>query len=520
MDANSDSNLVNGESLNDLVQGDPNGRLYNEDLAPVPPNKRTWGAYYLGSLWMNVAHNAGGYTWAAGVFLTLGISAFNMTIAVFIGCIILSIGCVMSGVIGTKTGSPFPVISRITWGIWGANIAAVIRGIVAIAWYGVQTYLASIALNQIIIRIFPSFGNLSGPDATPFLGLALGGWICFLFLSLLQLFVCQLGMEAIRHVQGWGGPIIWITMLGAMVYFLNRAEWQFDWFTPVGGNTMGAMATIGVMAIVAAQVISQLSAVMLNYSDFARFTKNVKSVKLGTIIGAPLNWGLFALTSVLTTGAAAKVLVGENLEAIKDPGILMTHVENDALFYIFAGGFTLATVGVNIISNFISASFDISNIAPKQLNFRRAGLLAAVIAIVVTPWNYFNNPIVVGYFLGSLGALIGPLFGIMVADFYLIRKQKFSLHHMFSTSQDSIYYFNKGISRKTLYAFIISGGISVIIAVVPIFGDLSHFAWFIGAGLGFIAHLLISNNRVIVLPTEDTQLGESGIAAANDGGSK
>lgn len=494
-------NRWNGESLAGLAAADPQGRLYNEDLAPVPPSGRTWNIYHLMSLWMNVAHNAASYTWAAGIFLTLGISAFDMTIGIFVGCVILSIGCVLAGLIGQKTGSPFPVISRITWGIWGANVAAIIRGIVAIAWYGVQTYLASIALNAIITRLWPGFGDLSGPDAPVILNLALGGWICFLLLSLVQMYVVQKGMEAVRHVQGWAGPIIWIMMLGAMVYFLNEAGWSFDWFNGVNGTSLALGAKIGLIALVAAQVVSQLAPVMLNYADFARFSKNERSVKIGTLVGAPLNWTLFAVTSVLTTGAAAQVLVGIDQEALKDPGVLMTHVDNDFLFYIFAGGFTVATIGVNIISNFVSAAFDISNIAPRRISFRRAGFITALIAIVVTPWNYFNNPIVVGYFLGSLGAMIGPLFGIMIADFYLVRRQSFVLRDMFLPSSESIYYYNRGVSRKTLWAFLPASVVALTIAVVPAFGALTNFGWFIGAGLGLALHLVISRGRVIVLPT-------------------
>ncbi|WP_182253858.1 NCS1 family nucleobase:cation symporter-1 [Microbacterium esteraromaticum] len=505
----------NGESLTGLVETDPAGRLYNEDLAPVPRSRRTWNVYHLMSLWMNVAHNAASYTWAAGIFLTLGISAFDMTVAIFIGCVLLSIGCVLSGLIGQKTGSPFPVISRITWGIWGANVAAVIRGIVAIAWYGVQTYLASIALNAIVTRLWPAFGDLSAPGAPVILNLAVGGWICFLLLSLIQLYVVQKGMEAVRHVQGWAGPIIWVMMLGAMVYFLNEAGWSFDWFTGVGGASFDLAAKIGLIALVAAQVVSQLAPVMLNYADFARFSKDERSVKIGTLIGAPLNWTLFAVTSVLTTGAAAQVLTGIDQEAIKDPGILMTHVSNDLLFYIFAGGFTLATIGVNIISNFVSAAFDISNIAPRRISFRRAGFFTALIAVVVTPWNYFNNPIVVGYFLGSLGAMIGPLFGIMIADFYLVRRQSFALRHMFMPTPESIYYYNRGVSLKTLWAFIPASAIALTIAVVPAFGALTNYGWFIGAGLGLVLHLVISRGRVIIVPAPDAQ-GEADPALARD----
>ena len=130
----------------ELSAQDPTGRLYNEDLAPAEPSDRKWNGYSLFSLWMNDAHNVGNYTFAAGLFI-LGLSPIDVTLGILVGSLIIFVGCCMSGFMGHATGTPYPVISRMSWGIWGANIPAVVRGIVAIAWYGIQTYLASIAVS-------------------------------------------------------------------------------------------------------------------------------------------------------------------------------------------------------------------------------------------------------------------------------------------------------------------------------------------------------------------------------------
>ena len=404
---------------------------------------------------------------------------------------------------GHATGTPYPVISRITWGVWGANIPAVIRGIVAIAWYGVQTYLASIAMNALLSRAIPGFRELSLDTAPQILGLPLGGWICFLFLSAMQLAIVWRGMEAVRHFQGAAGPVIWVVMLALMFYFLSQSGWNINFFAGPNGETASGATQFGMVALVMAQTVGTLATLMLNFSDFARYAPTRKSVVVGNAWGLPLNWTAFAVTSVITTAAAAKVL-NADMNSIKDPGILMEHVDNPILFYVFTIAFVFATIGVNIVANFVSASFDISNINPKRISFRKAGLFCAIISIVVTPWNYFNNPVVVGYFLGSLGALLGPFFGILVVDYYLIRKQRFSIRHMYMPTDKSIYYFNKGVSRKTLYALLIAAAVSLPMALGAFgTGEITNFGWFIGAGIGAVAHYLISNKRVVVMPEEE-----------------
>lgn len=507
--------IVHGVSNAELAAQDPEGRLYNEDLAPSAPSDRKWNGYQLFALWMNDAHNAGNYTWAAGLFVGLGMSAFDVTLGIFLGSLIILAGCCLSGFMGHATGTPYPVISRITWGVWGANIPAVVRGIVAIAWYGVQTYLASIALNSLLSRAIPSFRDLSGPGATQILGLSTGGWICFLLLSAIQLAIVWRGMEAVRHFQGLAGPIIWVVMLMLMFYFLSKAGWNISWTTGPDGTAITGGEQIRNILITMAQTVGTLATLMLNFSDFARYAPDRKSIISGNAWGLPINWTAFAVTSVITTAAAAKVL-NADMAAIKDPGILLEHVDNSLMFYVFTTAFVFATIGVNIVANFVSASFDISNINPKRISFQVGGIITAIVSIVVTPWNYFNNPVVVGYFLGSLGALLGPFFGILVVDYYLVRKERFSIRHMYLPTPESIYYYNKGVSRLALMALIPSAIVSLSVALIPTFASIKDFGWFIGAPLAAIIYYAIANNRVIVLPADERLDGTTGTTGTTD----
>ncbi|MDR3360350.1 MAG: cytosine permease, partial [Bifidobacteriaceae bacterium] len=378
----------------ELAEQDPTGRLYNEDLAPSGPSDRQWNGYSLFSLWMNDAHNVGNYTFAAGLFIA-GLSPIDVTLGIFIGSVIIFAGCCMSGFMGHATGTPYPVISRMTWGIWGANIPAITRGIVAIAWYGIQTYLASISLKLLIIRFIPATAAWA---STNILGLDAVGWLAFLALSAVQLAIVWRGMEAVRHFQGAAGPIIWVVMLCLALWMLHQADWDISWTTGGAGVTRTGGERFYQILVAVGLTVGTLATLMLNFSDFARYSPSRRAIIRGNALGLPLNWTAFAVTSVITSAAAAKVYGS----AVLDPAELLEKIDQDVVFLIGSITFVFATIGVNIVANFVSAAFDISNINPKRISFQKGGIITAVVSVLVTPWNLYSSPAVIAYFLGAL----------------------------------------------------------------------------------------------------------------------
>ena len=217
---------------------------------------------------------------------------------------------------------------------------------------------------------------------------------------------------------------------------------------------------------------------------------------------------------MITTAAAAQVLQTD-INQIKDPGILLEHVDNSFMFYAFTIAFVFATIGVNIVANFVSAAFDISNINPRRISFRTGGLITAVVSIVVTPWNYFNNPVIVGYFLGSLGALLGPFFGILVADYYLVRKQKFSLRHMYLPDAGIDLLLQQGREPvRPLFPHSLGDCLAQRRACCRRSPRSRTSAGSSARRSGAIIYYFMANNRVIVLPTDEKRTGPSRLATA------
>jgi nucleobase:cation symporter-1, NCS1 family len=469
-----------------LVALDPTGRLYNEDLAPTKPDGRKWNTYSLFALWMNDAHNLGDYAFAAALF-ALGLSAWQVTASVFGGCLIIFAGCVMSGFMGRDTGLPFAAVSRISWGVFGANAPALIRAIAAILWYGIQTYLASAAINAIFLRFVPSMESLSHSS---FLGLDLLSWISFIILWAIQLAILSRGMEAVRHFQGWAGPAVWLVMIGVAVALLIQAGGDISLTASTKNLSAGQqiyhmLAGVGLM-------VGLLSTLMLNFSDFARFAPSRRAVVLGNFWGLPVNWTLFGLTSVFVSAGSVAVYG----RVITNPADIFQQMNSGILVLIGAITLAVAALGVNIVANFVSPAYDLANVWPKHINFRRGGIITAVIALASLPWKLYSTPVVITYFLGGVGALMGPLFGVMAVDYFVLRREHVRIPDLFTPNSQSSYYYRRGLNPLAVAAFIPSAILSLIVAFVPVFSKAAPFTWFVGVGASALLYYAIGRGRI------------------------
>src|SRR5215208_4390381 len=446
-------------------------RLYNEDLAPV--TERTWTGYSLFAMWMADVHSIGGYTFASGLFF-LGLAGWQVFLALLVGITIVYFLMNLTGIAGQRHGIPYPVLARLSFGLFGANIPALIRAIIAIFWYGIQTWLASVAVVILLLRIFP---GLEGLTESKFLGLSYLGWICFLALWVAQLFVLHRGMETVRRFVDWAGPAIYVAMFALAVWIVIESGGHIDF--KLGSKDLSAGGTILAFFTAASLVVAYFSTLLLNFCDFSRFSPSERMVKVGNFWGLPVNFTAFSLVTVIVTAGSVAVYG----ESITDPVELVAKIPNTLVLIIGAVTFAVATVGINIVANFVSPAYDLANVAPKYIDFRRGGLITALLALLVTPWNIYNSPVAVNYFLGGLGAFLGPLFGIIVVDYYLVKRGHIDVEGLYRAEDSSPYWYERGINRHAVLVFVVSAAVAAIIALVPTFSALAPFSWFIGAGL-------------------------------------
>lgn len=484
--------------------------LTNEDLAPL--RKQTWGSYNIFAFWMSDVHSVGGYVTAGSLF-ALGIASWQVLIALLLGIVIVNVFANLVAKPSQKTGVPYPVINRAVFGVRGANIPAIIRGLIAVAWYGVQTYLASSALNIVFLKFIPGSESLLHVS---FLGLPALGWISYAILWVAQAALFWTGMNSIRRFIDWAGPAVYVVMIVLAIYLVSKAGISNISLNLSSGKPMDFGASIPVMISAIALVVSYFSGPMLNFGDFSRYGKSYSAVKRGNLLGLPVNFLFFSLLTVICASATVPVFG----TLITDP--VETVQKIDAPVAILLGGLTFvtATVGINIVANFISPAFDFSNVAPRRISWRAGGMIAAAGSVLLTPWNWYQNATAIQYTLGILGALIGPLFGVLIAGYFLVSKQRIVVDDMFTLEKTGRYWFTNGYNPNAVLTVAIAGLVSIASALVPgwipggTVGWISNYSWFIGCGLGLVTFWGLERiHPVIRVPEGDIESLSDGSVA-------
>nr|WP_314564239.1 NCS1 family nucleobase:cation symporter-1 [uncultured Pseudomonas sp.] len=447
-------------------------RLYNEDLGPV---EQKWNWYNIFAFWMSDVHSVGGYVFAASLF-ALGLASWQVLIALLVGICIVQVIANLVARPSQQAGVPYPVICRLAFGVFGANIPAVIRGLIAVAWYGIQTYLASSALVIVVLRFFPA---LAVYGDSSFLGLSYLGWMGFLTLWVLQGCVFWAGMESIRRFIDWAGPAVYAVMFLLAAWIVWRAGWSNISFT-LAEKQLTGWAAFGQVIVAIALVVSYFSGPTLNFGDFSRYCRSMQDVRRGNFWGLPINFLAFSLVTVVIVSGTLPVFG----EMIHDPIATVARIDNTTAVLLGAFTFVTATIGINIVANFVSPAFDFANVAPSKISWRAGGMIAAVASIFLTPWNLFNNPEVIHYTLDVLAACIGPLFGILLVDYYLLRKGRIEVDALFDDTPNGAYWYSGGVNWVAVQALVAAALIGLCFTFVPWFKPIANFAWFTGCFLG------------------------------------
>jgi nucleobase:cation symporter-1, NCS1 family len=436
--------------------------LYNEDLAAIPLQRRTWGTYNYASLWVAMSVCIPTYMLASGL-IAGGMSWKQAIGTILLGNLIVLVPMILNAHAGTKYGIPFPVYVRASFGVRGANIPAVLRALVACGWFGIQCWIGGQAAYSMLRVLWPGAASNA---ALP--------WICFFAFWLLNMAVIWRGIETIKFLEGIGAPFMlgvgllllwWITrkagglgpVLSTPSKFKSSGEF-FHFFIPSLTGMVGFWATVA-----------------LNIPDFTRYAKSQKAQMAGQAMGLPTAMTLYSFIGVAVTSASV-VLFGE---AIWDPVALLGHFNEPLVASIALVALLIATLNTNVAANVVSPSNDFSNLNPRWISFRTGGLITGVIGILMMPWKLLTdfNSYIFGWLVGYSG-LLGPTAGIMIADYFVVRSRTLNADALYR--RGGIYEYSNGFNYRALAALALGVIVALVGLLVPALRWLYDYAWFVG----------------------------------------
>jgi NCS1 family nucleobase:cation symporter-1 len=449
--------------------------LYNEDLRPVERSERNWSWLNYTTVWMGMVHNIVSYTTAASL-ISLGMSVTQAIITVATANAILILAMCANGVAGAKYGVPFPVLMRAAFGYKGAQIPVLVRAAVAMFWFAVQTYAGSVAINAIIGALIPAWKDLDGQ----ILGMGVNNWLAFGMFWALHLIVINHGMARVRFFELWAGPLVLVMALGLVIWALDKAN-GFGPLFHQGSGLHGHEFWV-VFGTAVTGLIGTWSTLVLNIPDFTRFSRSQRDQMVGQVVGLPITALVFSFMSILITSGTVAAFG----EPVADPVQLLIRMDSTPV--LIAGGIALliATLSVNVGANVVSPAYDLVNLFPRKLTFVSAGIISTVLAVVFVPWLWFQHADRVFKVLNIIGGALGPVAGIMLVDFFLLRRKRYDLRSLYSRAGQYAYQAGWNVRGLTALAM----GLVAALAgnIVPGLGGLADYAWFIGLAVGAIAY--------------------------------
>ena len=475
--------------------------LYNEDLAPVRIERRNWTTYSYLALWIGMAINVASWALAAGL-IDQGMDWVQAIFTIAVGNLVVLVPMLLNSHAGTKYGIPFPVFARASFGTLGANIPALLRAGVACGWFGIQTWFGGLAL-------FVLVGAILGPDswwstASPLTIGLFGGtaqpwtmWLSFIIFWAINLYIILRGMETLRIFESWAAPFLAVVSIALAAFMVIQA----GGFGPVlsqpsrfgGWNAeFWALFFPSLMAMIAFW-----STLSLNMPDFTRFGRGQRDQIVGQALGLPTSMTIFCMLAVFAASASV-VVYGE---AIWDPTALVARFGNPIVIIISLFAIAIATLTTNVAANLVSPSYDFSNVFPKMISFRTGGIITALIGLLIHPWYLLSSSdIYIFTWLGFYGGATGAIAGVLIADYWIIRRTQLNLPDLYRAS--GVYAYFAGWNWRALVALAIGALLAVGGAytaegaqgpfptegLIPLFQPLYDYSWVVGLVVAFLLY--------------------------------
>lgn len=460
-------------------------RGYNKDVMPKTGSQRNTSTFNFFTLWMGAVHNIPNYT-AVGGFLLLGLSPLQVIFALIFSSFIIASLLAVNGYAGSKYGIPFAMQLRQTYGDIGAKLPGVLRGVIAgIGWFGLQTFAGSQALLILLIKIFPGFEHLG--NGTTILGITIPGLIAFLVFWAINFAIGIGGGDTLNKFTAVLNPLIYIVFGGMAIWgFMVAGGWDnimnYEITTKSSGIIYPAILSF---ILIFNSMMGVWAGPGSSVSDFTQKAVSTRAQIVGQVSGIVVAHLLFAFSSVF-------IIIGGSIFLGHQEWNILTIINNwDSIWAILiaTGVLLMTTISTNATSNIIPAAYQLSVLMPKWINYRRGVILASVVSILIMPWKLMENEDSIFVFLNMIGAILGPVSGVLIVHFYLINRCKVDIERLYFDLNDP----NHGGLRFNFSAYVatILGVVVSLLGFIPKFQVISDFSWFIGFIIAGVSYIIL-----------------------------
>ena len=475
--------------------------LSNWELVSINPNDKNWNWKDLFCFWAINIQSVIGFSLISSLYLVYELNVFVVLFGTLIGSAFVYLFANLVGKPSQKYGIPFPVVLRSSLGIKGAKYLGLFRGLVGIFMFGIQTYFLS-RLISFLIRIFIfSFDNaLLDKDIFLIflLGLNIIDWIAFVFTILLQAHLFSKSHLFNRSIIKFSAIMVYSGMLiFFLVVLLNDVIAVSTAYANIFSlNNIFDKNNIAPLITVAGTVFAYFSIVILNYGDFSRYVKNENELKKGNL-SLILNLLIFSFFAVFIV-IGSDIFLNKNLENMEriltNPTDIIGKIDNTVLTVLVLFFIVFSSASTNLIANYIPTQNTLLNFLPTKLNIKNTSIIISIVGFIIGIfWLPLLSQIGILAFVDTIGAFFGPLFGVMVIDYYLVKKTNLDNKSIFSLESNSAYFYSNGWHIKAIYAVTLG----FVFAASTIWNEslmnFNSFSWMIGAFISSLTYYLLTS---------------------------
>ncbi len=494
-------------AIHELSEDMSASAYYSRDMAPTSRAQRKWATKDIAALWISMAACVPTYQLASSL-IAEGMNWWQAVLTIFAANVVVLIPMILNAHAGTKYGIPFPVYCRSSFGILGANVPALLRALVACGWFGIQTWIGGWAIYKILTVHFTTWDAL---PKLPLLGINIAQFSCFLFFWLINMLVIYKGIESIRVLLNIKAPLLILLGLLLLLWAYKQAHGFGPMLTQPSKFDPGQPKAGGFWAFFFPALTANVgfwATLSLNIPDFTRYAYSQRDQVVGQAVGLPPTMALYSFIGVAVTSAT--IVIFNEPNGIWDPIVLLTKFTNPIVLVIAMFSLCLATLATNIAANVVSPANDFAHLWPRVINFRIGGLITGIIGIVMMPWKLIADPS--GYiftWLIAYSSLLGAVGGILIADYFVIRKAKLALADLYRAGGQ--YWYDGGFNWRAIVALVLGIapcapgflGTVKLLTVGEVWMKMYNYAWFISFGVAFVVYILL----MLIAPPARTGAG-------------